>query len=255
MQTKTFKIKTDKIIHDVSISHREKSKDLAIFFHGLGCSKNNYRYAFDHPGYKNTSILSFDLIGYGDSSKPDEFSYTMEDQAEICSELIQKFPNQDLHIAAHSMGGAVALLLSDDILSRVKTFANLEGNLISDDCFLSRKVLKFKFEIFQKRLLPKIKAGLESNKDQFNDLVRTSEKAFYKSCKSLVHWSDSGKLLEKFKALECPKAYFYGEKNSKTEIFTVLNDIPRIEISKSGHFMMMDNPEEFYDKLISFQCN
>ncbi len=250
---KNIQIKIDEHIYDISISHRAGSNDLVIFIHGLGCSKENFKHVWHHPEYGNISLLTLDLAGYGNSGKPDGFSYTMEDQAGICDAVIRSFPDCNLHIVAHSMGGAVGLLLSDDIFNRTKSFANLEGNLTGKDCFISRKITGKTFENYKTEYLPELKKTLENDKDKLNDLKRSSQTAFYKSCTSLVHWSDNGSLLKKFKALECRKAYFYGDQNTEIDTLKVLNNIPRIMIKNSGHFMMLDNPDEFYAKLKTFQ--
>ena len=83
------------------------------------------------------------------------------------------------------------------------------------------------------------------------DLDCCLPRAFYKSCQSLVQWSDSGYLLNRFKALNCKKGYFYGDRNAGIEPLKKLENILRIEIQDSGHMMMMDNPDDFYGKLKS----
>ena len=74
----------------------------------------------------------------------------------------------------------------------------------------------------------------------------------YKSAESLVRWSDSGELISYFKNLPCRKSYFYGEKNANTVALHRLNSIEKIMIRNSGHFMMNDNPDEFYPRLSRF---
>ena len=75
---------------------------------------------------------------------------------------------------------------------------------------------------------------------------------FYKSAESLVHWSDSGELISRFKNLPCRKSYFYGEKNSDMILLQQLNSVEKVMIADSGHFMMNDNPDEFYPRLRKF---
>ena len=66
----------------------------------------------------------------------------MEAQARVCAEILKEFSDRNLHIVAHSMGGAVALLLPDDILNDTKTFANIEGKLVGADCGVaSRRII------------------------------------------------------------------------------------------------------------------
>jgi hypothetical protein len=67
-----------------------------------------------------------------------------------------------------------------------------------------------------------------------------------------VEWSDSGKLLEKFKKLNCKKSYFYGEENKDTPAVKETGFAEQYMISNSGHGMMTDNPKEFYAKLAGF---
>ncbi len=82
-------------------------------------------------------MLIVDHIGFGSSSTPENFSYTMEDQARIIEELLSILPQWKIHIVAHSMGVAIALFLGAQTFSRVLSFSNIEGNLISEDCGIS----------------------------------------------------------------------------------------------------------------------
>ena len=231
---------------------RQNGKDLLIFMHGLGGSKQNFSSVWDSPCFKNTSLLAFDFPGFGLSDKPEDFSYKMEEQAQVFEQVFAHFSDYRWHIAAHSMGGAIALLLPQQILDRVKSFADLEGNLIDADCFLSRKIIEQSFEDFYRRFLPRMKDRLADNPMLLEDINRALPMAYFKSAQSLVEWSDTGKLLEKFKDLSCRKAYFYGERNSDIAVLRRLDDIPGIEIPDSGHMMMMENPDVFAKKLSAF---
>jgi hypothetical protein len=48
--------------------------------------------------------------------------------------------------------------------------------------------------------------------------------------------------------LDIKKYYVFGEANKNVPVIKIL-DLPKIQITKSGHFMMCDNPQEFYTKL------
>jgi hypothetical protein len=73
--------------------------------------------------------------------------------------------------------------------------------------------------------------------------------AYYHTSRSLVEWSESGKLLTIFEGLKANKAYIYGAHDSEMSILDRLHSIRQIPISHSGHFCMIDNPREFYTTL------
>lgn len=242
--------------YSINYIYRQRSSDLIVFLHGIGCSQDSFADAWVISYLMEFSILTFDFIGYGNSSKPEDFSYTMEDQADICEKLIKNYPEQRIHIVVHSMGGAIGLLLSDNMLKSAISFANIEGNLISEDCDLvSRKTINQPYKEFEAKYIKRCESPSDKDKKKYFDLNQTSPIAFYKSCESLVEWSDSGILIQKFKSLNCKKAYFYGDKNSDMKILAELDGIEKIKIDNSGHFVMNDNPEEFYSKLYSLITN
>ncbi len=236
----------------VAVNYQKGSGDFLIFLHGLGCSKESFRHVFNHPLFKKYSLLAYDMIGHGDSEKPDGFSYDMEDQAEICEALIRHFKGGKVHVVTHSLGGAVGLLLPLERLEAIESFVSAEGNLIKEDCFISRKLTKESFEIFRRELYPKFIARLETDSDYYVSVQRCTEAAFYKSSESLVYWSDNGELMKRFENLKCRKAYFYADRNSDIPVLAMLEEADKVEIKDSGHFMMADNPEGFYSELARF---
>lgn len=231
--------------------HNPASGELIFFIHGLACSKESFRNLFDKDYFPGKSLLVPDLLGFGRSTKPVKFSYRMEEQARLIEELLLLLPECKYHIVAHSMGAAVALLFNDDFYSRVLSFANIEGNLISEDCgLLSRSIAAVSIEDYKNKLY-----GKHSRLFKGHSQLRFEEsnpEIIYKSAKSLVEWSDSGILLDKFKNLNCKKSYFYGEENNNMPVLKELNFISKYVISKSGHGMMTENPNEFYTKLADF---
>ena len=256
MHSKILKIPHQHKEFEISIKFKEGSGNLIIFVHGLGCAKESFDDLWDFTGlFKDFSLLTFDLPGFGDSSRPTDFSYTMQDQAEICKALLDTLKPEKVHIVAHSMGGAIGLLLAEKAREKTASFINIEGNLISEDSGpLSRKPMRVSFEEFEKRVLNELKSFVGRSRDRSSQLwLRWYEKsdvlAYHRSSLSLVEWSDSGNLLKKFEGLKINKAYVYGEKNSRLKVLDTLQKIRKISISKSGHFPMIDNPEEFYSIL------
>ena len=247
---------------EISYNFREEAEEPILFIHGLGCSKESFKDVWNFAEFENYTILTFDLLGFGDSSKPKAFSYTMEEHAEICKLIIEKFGLEQIHLVGHSMGGAIGLLLIEKIPSKIVSFINLEGNLIGEDCTYSREAVRYSLEDFEGGVFEDFKSGIEDGKDLaastspstrrvfYNWLSKSDAYAFYRSSESLVEWSDSRKLLKMFVELDIKRCYVFGEMNKNLPVIKMLGDVPKVEISNSGHFMMSDNPEETYQKLL-----
>ena len=237
----------------VATTFRKRGEEALILLHGLGCSKETFKDIWFRDEFKDHSILSLDLLGFGDSSKSIKFSYKMEDHARVCAKVLNQIPSKKVHIVAHSMGGAIGLLLPSALLDSALTFANLEGNLSSEDCsIVSQKTISVSFKKFEKEVLPEFKELCKSLGEGRFFLDTVLPLGFYKSAESLVRWSGSGELILRFKNLPCKKAYFYGENNADTVALHRLNSIEKIMISSSGHFMMKDNSDGFYSHLGRF---
>jgi len=230
---------------------KANTEDLIIFIHGLACSRTSFARVLDKSYFPKSSLLLLDLIGFGSSDKLDDFSYTLEDQAWLCEQLFLRLPKYRVHLVAHSMGGGIALLFSKRFYESVYSFANIEGNLIGQNCsMLSHRMARVSFKEFKAHIFVELKRKYQNHKIFcFN---QTTPLAVYKSAQSLVKWSESGKLLKIFKSLSCKKSYFWGEKNRQMPVLTKLDFVKKYMISKSGHSMMVENPKEFYTKLREF---
>ncbi len=242
-----------KQIHFV-LDNKPGARSLVVLLHGLGCTGDAFRHILQEPYrdyFSDSSLLLLDFVGFGKSGKPEDFCYTMEEQARLCELLLNKFPGMDLFIVGHSMGGGIALLFSEALFKRVKGFANLEGNLLAADCgVFSKEVVKVSIERYrakhfkrQKKLMAKWKML------KFDE---TTPDALYLSAQSLVEWSESSKFLDMFMELKVKKTYFYGEENQGMPLLKKLAPIESIMIPNAGHGMMTDNPGDFYLRLSEF---
>lgn len=235
--------------YEIASWRRDSGADLIFFIHGLGCSHKSFQAAFSEEALTRFSLVAIDLIGFGASDKPNDFSYDIEDHARICGALLEQLRFDRLHVVAHSMGGAIALLLSSN---RLSSFCNIEGNLTAGDCVFSKKVRDVSLPEFESALLPRFKAAGWA---RHADLESISPVAFYRSARSLVEWSYSGKLLERFVQLPCRKSYFCGTKEPPEQTIRELARQtlqPPIYVPASGHFVMNENPAAFYSRLTTF---
>ncbi len=71
-------------IYGVTVSylyHKGEGPETIVFIHGLGASKDCFAPALNYPGVASHSVLAADLVGFGASDTPEDYSYTMDDQA------------------------------------------------------------------------------------------------------------------------------------------------------------------------------
>jgi pimeloyl-ACP methyl ester carboxylesterase len=104
---------------DIAVKLRERGDDLLILLHGLGCSKESFDGAFSANELRGYAVCALDFPGHGRSSRPSSDGiYSLEAYADITQLVIKQVlagtgrRYNRLCVAGHSMGGAVAVLLS-----------------------------------------------------------------------------------------------------------------------------------------------
>ncbi len=230
--------------------------DLILFIHGLGCAKESFAFdqsqsVWEEGPLASATLLAPDLPGHGDTPAISGFSCSMGDQAAVLGALLDTYEFERLHIVAHSMGGAIGLLLAEKHYLKLKSFVNVEGNLYHEDGgLLSRKSASYDEDIFVAEKYQNLLARADG---QGPDMQLWAEwgrqcdpRAFYKSAVSLVKWSDSGELGAIFLELNCARTYIHGETSANMAVISRLEGITCIEIPKAGHFVMTDAPEVFH---------
>jgi len=236
----TYRVTVDGTEHIVAAQYRSASAELIVFLHGYACSKEMFQRAWSCPELAQYSMLCPDFVGFGDSGKPDNFPYTIEAHAAVLEELLKKVEAASLHIVAHSMGGAIALLLPQDRIDTLASFANVEGSLLSDPSLADTQ---------RKPRLPRNQEDLTLLRQAQS---AASDTALRRTGKSLTQWSGGGELLARFQSAKCPKAYFYGDDLGELRLKSELRDCNPIQIPDASHFVMNDNPSVFYDQLAQF---
>lgn len=79
-----------------------------LFIHGLGSSSFTWRHLYKYYSL-DYRVISLDLKGFGDSSKPINRKYTVSDQAKIIHRFIENMDLSDVTLVGNSYGGAVVL--------------------------------------------------------------------------------------------------------------------------------------------------
>lgn len=235
-----------------------------LFIHGLGGNKewlNRHFTSFQLEGY---SWIVPDLIGYGESSKPNSLeAYTMNNQAERLVQLLIEEKVESLIILAHSMGGPIAISLLEFLVQKPDLKINLfglvylEGNLDQNDAFFSSQISKYsrqKFEnTFDSWLNTLSKDAKGWLKDFFQELRKIGPFPLWASSMDLVSVSTSNELFPRLKrviqAYNIPIYFIFGEKNKgqfTSESLVKQSQLPLFYVPEAGHAMFDENPNAFW---------
>lgn len=242
-----FKGKT----YRLAVEQRRDSGNLIVFIHGWGGSKESFAEAFLAEALKGYGLCTLDLVGFGKSEKPEEFSYDLLDQAHIVALAINSLKAKKVYLVGHSMGGGIGVLAAP-LVKNLAIFIDADSNLAPNGSPVNARIAaKQPFWFFRSFTLPLIKALLRLHPNyrmrpwaQWFD--EAAPVALYRSVQSLVEWSDSAKLLPLFESLP-HKTYIYGENGTrKKDVVPKLSRAITYEIPASGHALMQDNPDDFY---------
>ena len=177
--------------------------------------------------------------------------YYLTDQGKMfAKKLRNEMSKWDVYLKKSS-GEVVQLKLADvnSILKTNYSPLKLFLSLSEDNIIDAKEVL----HVAEKEAKEAKKAQSRPLEDYLKSLSKATPRSLYKSSISTVHESNHGDLLTRFTRLPFYKCYIYGEKNVgifPAEGMLRQEEIPLFYISKSGHSMMNENPEEFYDLVL-----
>ncbi len=230
-----------------------------ISLHGFGSTKEDYADLALRDDFADCDLIAWDapVCGVSELDQPDALSipFLVEVSLAACDALdIKQF-----HLTGHSMGGLTALMMAHEHPDRVLSFFNIEGNIASEDCFLSRQIIDYPadtaedfFRDFQTRVKSRTEYGSALYASTLPLKVRTTtvEPVF----RSMVSLSDTKPLMEMFTGLSCPKAFVYGVQNRHLSYLGRLqaSGVQVIEIPHAGHFPMYTNPPALWSELHNF---
>lgn len=236
---------------EVAARTRVRGETMLLLLHGLGCAKEAFNSAFDAEELDRFAICAFDFPGHGESEWLPPGMYSIEAYADVVTSLIRQLSPQRVVLVGHSMGGAVGIIAAQDAPDRA-SLVSIEGNLVSEDCALiSRRAAELPQKVFIEQVLPDFQAMLVSSpRSDLRSwavwLAAADPVAVHQVARSLVMWSDSGKLLDQFSMLASPTYVFGQESGDLSYVLSRLGDVPVYRVPGSGHFPMLDNPASLW---------
>lgn len=101
-----------------------------VYVHGLGASSPAYfAQVAAHPLLTGRRSLLIDLLGHGISDRPTGFDYTLESHADALAAALTSAEVTGAELVAHSMGGAVAIVLATRHPHLVSRLVCVDANL------------------------------------------------------------------------------------------------------------------------------
>lgn len=94
-------------------------------------------------------VYTPDLIGYGQCLNKGNKGWTLNDQADHLADFVNARKCGPVHLAGHSVGGAVAVLMAKRYPEKVRSLTLIEGNLTLNDAFWSQKISSQSLEEIQ----------------------------------------------------------------------------------------------------------
>ena len=101
-------------------NHQTVNGDTIVMIHGFGANKDNWTRLAGHLT-DDFNVYAIDLPGHGDSSKPLDIGYRLEDQAGYLAQILEALSLDDAHILGNSMGGAITALYAANYPGKVKS--------------------------------------------------------------------------------------------------------------------------------------
>jgi pimeloyl-ACP methyl ester carboxylesterase len=101
-----------------------------VYVHGLGSASTVYHaHIAARPDLAGRRTLFVDLPGHGISDRPADFDYTLEEHADALAAALDEAEVTAAELVAHSMGGAVAIVLAQRRPGLVSRLVLTEANL------------------------------------------------------------------------------------------------------------------------------
>ena len=98
---------------------QETNKPTLLLIHGFPTASIDWRHIWNDLD-KHFRLLTLDMIGFGLSDKPQDYTYSIHDQADIFQALLNNLDISNYHILAHDYGDTVAQELLARQLDREK---------------------------------------------------------------------------------------------------------------------------------------
>jgi len=208
---------------------------------------------------------ALDFWGFGESGSKRE-TYAIKDFSGLVDQFMELLGIVAAPLVGHSMGGTVSLFTAIQYPDRVKKVVVIGSPIEGSSLFFFPKVFGYKtfgwltyhnlwiYKKFYRILAPLYSKNRDWAEMMDRDVSRTTMQAFFASIGSLRRTDLRPNLDE----IRVPVMGMYGDKDivvSPKQWQPLREGVPHARIERfrtAGHFIMLDEPEPFMQKLKSF---
>jgi pimeloyl-ACP methyl ester carboxylesterase len=251
------------IVNDIEMNYEMTGQgDYLLLIHGLGSSSRDWEDFI--PFLPNFKILTIDLRGHGQTSKPKGL-YSIKMFAADIKSLLKQLEISSLNVLGISLGGAVALQLAIDSPEFVKNLV-----VINSTAELLTNTYKMRFEAIKRILIIRL-VGMKKMgevlaprlfiKPEQEDLrkklierwAENDKKAYLSAMKALIGWS----VVKDLPKISCPTLVVgsdqdYSPSSIKQEYTKLIPNGKFVEIADARHAVTVEKPEELSKIVLPF---
>ncbi|MER8058192.1 MULTISPECIES: alpha/beta hydrolase [unclassified Streptomyces] len=218
-----------------------------VYLHGLGSMSAPYHaHIAARPELTGRRSLFMDLPGHGLSDRPQGFGYTLEEHADAVAAALDAAGVSGAELIAHSMGGAVAIVLAHRWPRLVSRLVLSEANL---DAFPpltagSSAIAVYEEDEFVEEAYARVLAAVGP---LWAATMRLADpRALHRSAVGLRRGSDPV-MREILEGLDIDRVYLQGEESGELEDRERLEaaGVRVLTVPGAGHNIMFDNPGAF----------
>ncbi|MFC1572122.1 alpha/beta fold hydrolase [Candidatus Eisenbacteria bacterium] len=257
------------ILCGISLKHRgiSRSRPDLLFLHGLGDSGRAFDEAFESPGLGDYNLLIPDMPGYGGSAGFPDGSISFDGYVSLLCDLLSSQAAGPRLLVAHSMGGAIgSLLCSSEIAGTIRGFINVEGNLLTQDLFISGKAVAaadegrfdewFQIDFMEETVRKKWAPKDVTCQRYYESLKVCRPKAFLENSRELVRRSrpseayPDGELAWLYTEMDLPKLFCFGAGCPKETVGFLKEHHEEHQLFPgASHSLMIDTAADFYARV------
>jgi pimeloyl-ACP methyl ester carboxylesterase len=225
-----------------------------VFIHGLGSSAiATFTGIAARPELRQRRSILVDMPGFGYSAAPDDWTFSIEDQARALGVVLERLDLPPVHLVGHSMGGSIAIALAHAQPARVARLIVAEPNLDPGTGTLSGHITRMSEAVFVSRGYERMIRAMENqarrgdaNAAIFAPTLRQASAIALHRAASSLRADRSPTFREQFLTARMPRLYIGGERSNKIPASELTSSgVAFVTIANAGHTMMDDDPAAF----------